>query len=107
MSVRRYDAMHKHFIIRESQFTLSENGEQRRFGISPKAVRVDIVLETGGPVRMLAQRDGPEEVYELRELHTMFSVDTVSPARVHHICLQETGPGKAHGTLLVWGHFSE
>ncbi|MFA7166472.1 MAG: hypothetical protein WC124_11635 [Desulfoplanes sp.] len=95
--------MNRHYIIRESQFHLTRQKELRCIGVSPKAVKTTIVLDTGGPITVDLQKDGPDEHMEINTLHTMYDFDTQHPSIVHHISLQAQLDGDTHGTIIIWG----
>lgn len=95
--------MNRHYIIRESQFTLSEPEEIRRIGISPKAVKITMVLDTGGPITVDLQKEGAEEQVEISALHTMYDFATHASPRVHHVAVQLQTGDNAHGEIIVWG----
>lgn len=95
--------MSTHYIIRESQFTLSASFPRRKIGINPKGVRIDIVLVQGGPVRIGFLQDKTLLwQHEIHDLHAMHSFAT--PGQPHcHVVIDADGPSLAQGTVLVWG----
>ncbi|WP_462323766.1 hypothetical protein [Desulfoplanes sp.] len=96
--------MHTNYIIRESQFSLNATSPQRKIGVNPKAVRLDIVLAQGGPIRV-GLTDGVDDsrLSEIHTLHTVHSFDTCGMAG-RRLVVSTTGSLPAHGTILVWGH---
>jgi hypothetical protein len=96
--------MSMHYIIRESQFTLSGSCSRRKIGINPKGVRVDIVLVQGGPVRIGFTQGGSAPCWQapIHDLHTIHSFDTQGQAH-DHVVIDAAGASLARGTVLVWG----
>ena len=93
--------MKQHYIIRESQFTLSHPKDKRRIGVSGKAVRADILLTEGGPITVCL--DPRDEHIEISSLHKMHGIDTRNPLPVHHISLKALTKKETHGSVLIWG----
>jgi hypothetical protein len=99
--------MSTHYILRESQFSLSADAFRRKIGINPKGVRVDVTLAEGGPIRVgfMEETDISRQT-EIREPHRVHSFDTSkNPGR--HLVLSNLSPGPARGTVLVWGLAAE
>ncbi len=95
--------MNPHYIIRESQFTLSPRAVRRKIGINPKAVRVDITLAEGGPLRV-GCTDGTQVVWhaDIAALHEVYSLDLTGPA-ARYLLLTAIDGAPARGTVLIWG----
>ena len=95
--------MSTHYIIRESQFALSDTAPRRKIGINPKGVRVDVALADGGPVRVgFAGGNDVSRQSTIHDLHNVHSFDT-SGQQARHLVVATMNGSTARGTVLVWG----